>query len=156
LFRVAVLTCRGIRRSEARRRRVENSLAKDAPTKIVEGGSTLDEVISSLPLPDRTAIVLKFIEDRTYLEVGRALGTTEDAARMRVQRLLARLKRKLGYVPAILPLNWLVPPDHLSQNLPVPRSRLHLKLPAVASSAALLIGASWFGAKAFLPTANQS
>lgn len=55
----------------------------------------LDDLLDSLPDRDRTAVLLRFFEGRSYAELGAALGLTEDAARMRVDRALARLARLL-------------------------------------------------------------
>ncbi len=52
----------------------------------------LDEGIEKLGEPDRTAIVLRFLESRPLAEVGRQLGVSEDAAGMRVSRALERLR----------------------------------------------------------------
>jgi RNA polymerase sigma factor (sigma-70 family) len=61
----------------------------------------LDEVINDLGTEDRNAIVLRFFEERDYRSIGEVLGTSEDAARMRVSRAIdkmgALLKRR-GFV----------------------------------------------------------
>src|SRR5688500_11651108 len=54
----------------------------------------LDEAIDRLPERDRTAIVLRFIERRGFAEMGAALQVSTDAARMRVERALERLRRR--------------------------------------------------------------
>jgi RNA polymerase sigma factor (sigma-70 family) len=51
----------------------------------------LDDVMHELDPEDRTAVVLRFFEDRSLKEVGAALGLTENAARMRVERSLEKL-----------------------------------------------------------------
>jgi RNA polymerase sigma factor (sigma-70 family) len=51
----------------------------------------LDDTIDKLPEPDRTAILLRFFEQRDFRGIGQALGSTEDAARMRVTRALEKL-----------------------------------------------------------------
>ena len=51
----------------------------------------LDDAISQLPQEDRTAILLRFFEKRDFRSVGETLGSTEDAARMRVNRALEKL-----------------------------------------------------------------
>jgi hypothetical protein len=45
---------------------------------------------------DRAAIVLRFLEQRDLDAVGRALGTTEDAAQKRMGRALEKLRTILG------------------------------------------------------------
>jgi RNA polymerase sigma factor (sigma-70 family) len=52
----------------------------------------LDEAMESLDPPDRTAILLRYFEDKSLREVGRTLGTSEDAAQKRVSRALDELR----------------------------------------------------------------
>src|SRR5262249_12459871 len=52
----------------------------------------LDEAITKLGRDDRTAILLRFFEQRDFRSVGQALGSNEDAARMRVNRALEKLQ----------------------------------------------------------------
>lgn len=56
----------------------------------------LDEAIGELPERDRDAVVLRFIEARPFREIGATLRLTEDAARMRVERALEKLRAALG------------------------------------------------------------
>ena len=53
----------------------------------------LDRAIAGLNEKDRHAIVLRFFENRSLGEVGSALNANEDAARMRVNRALEKLRR---------------------------------------------------------------
>lgn len=55
----------------------------------------LDEAVNQLPSEDRNAILLRFFEQRPYNAVGELLGTTEEAARKRVDRALHKLQRWL-------------------------------------------------------------
>jgi RNA polymerase sigma factor (sigma-70 family) len=57
----------------------------------------LDDVMHELSPEDRTAVVLRFFEGRNLREVGHALGLTENAARMRVDRALERLRWALSH-----------------------------------------------------------
>jgi len=52
----------------------------------------LDEAMEALDPPDRTAILLRYFEDKSLREVGRALGTSEDTAQKRVSRALDLLR----------------------------------------------------------------
>jgi RNA polymerase sigma factor (sigma-70 family) len=56
----------------------------------------LDEVMDLLPAPDRDAVLLHFFEGRTFIEVGSILSLSADAARMRVNRALERLRAGLA------------------------------------------------------------
>ncbi len=55
----------------------------------------LDEALDHLNPADRDALLLRFFEQKSLAEVGRALGSNEDAARKRVGRALERLRAHL-------------------------------------------------------------
>ena len=55
----------------------------------------LDEVIDGLARDDRDAVLLRYFEERPFAEIGRMLRVSEDAARMRVQRALEKLRASL-------------------------------------------------------------
>jgi RNA polymerase sigma factor (sigma-70 family) len=52
----------------------------------------LDEGLAQLNEKDRQAVLLRFFERKSFLEVGAMLGANEDAARMRVTRALKSLR----------------------------------------------------------------
>src|SRR5262249_38376019 len=52
----------------------------------------LDEAVESLDAPDRTAILLRYFENKSLREVGAALGTSDDAAQKRVDRAVGQLR----------------------------------------------------------------
>jgi len=56
----------------------------------------LDGVMDELPDADRTAVLLRFFEQRSFAEIGAALNLSEDAARMRVDRALEKLHQLLS------------------------------------------------------------
>lgn len=56
----------------------------------------LDEAIHSLPKSDQTVLIQRFLQRRSHREVGRTLGISEDAAKMRSQRSLDRLRKALA------------------------------------------------------------
>ncbi len=85
-------------RSERRRRECETLSTEMNPNEldhplVVEH---LEEAMSQLKEDDRCAIVLRYFEDRNLREIGRELGISEDAARMRVNRALSKLKNSFG------------------------------------------------------------
>ena len=51
----------------------------------------LDGAINQLGEEDRAAILLRFFEQRDFRSVGAVLGTSEDGARMRVNRAVEKL-----------------------------------------------------------------
>ena len=52
----------------------------------------LEDAMQSLDETDRTAVLLRFFEQRSLREVGAAIGASEDAAQKRVSRALERLR----------------------------------------------------------------
>jgi RNA polymerase sigma factor (sigma-70 family) len=52
----------------------------------------LDEVMHELKEADREAILLRYFENRPFAEIGGKLGLNENAARMRVDRALEKLR----------------------------------------------------------------
>lgn len=87
-----------VRRTERRRQKREeealqmNALQNDSAGRLEQVTPILDDAISQLPNEDRVAILLRFFERRDFRSIGSALGTTEDAARMRVNRALQKLE----------------------------------------------------------------
>lgn len=53
---------------------------------------TIDEAIQELGERDREAVLLRFFENRPFAEIGAVLRVSEDAARMRVERALDKLR----------------------------------------------------------------
>jgi RNA polymerase sigma factor (sigma-70 family) len=94
---VAATLMRGERRRRARERQaVEmNALQDHAEANLTLVAPILDEAINQLGAADRTAILLRFFEQRDFRSVGQALGSNEDAARMRVNRALEKLHHLL-------------------------------------------------------------
>ena len=56
----------------------------------------LDEAMARLSDVDRNAIVMRYMEDATFPEVGQKLGLSEDAARKRVGRAMMKLRGLLA------------------------------------------------------------
>ncbi len=92
-----------LRRDEGRRRARETAAA--AEQDLAEGSGpladwgrvrpVLDEAVNDLPPFDREAVLLRFFANRPFGEVGRQLGLSENAARMRVERALGKLQEAL-------------------------------------------------------------
>lgn len=94
---VAATHLRGERRRQSRERQaVEmNALQGNADTDFSLLAPILDEAINELGEADRTAILLRFFEQHDFRSVAQALGSNEDAARMRVNRALEKLESLL-------------------------------------------------------------
>jgi RNA polymerase sigma factor (sigma-70 family) len=56
----------------------------------------LDDALRDLADADREAVLLRFFEQRPFAEIGAALNVTDDAARMRVDRALEKLRALLA------------------------------------------------------------
>jgi RNA polymerase sigma factor (sigma-70 family) len=63
----------------------------------------LDEALIGLRDKDRDALVLRFMEKKSFREVGDALGTTEDNAQKRVTRALEKLRSFFGRRGHLIP-----------------------------------------------------
>ena len=96
---VASKTMRGERRRQSRERQaVEmNALQNHSEADLTLIAPILDEAINQLGEADRTAVLLRFFEQRDFRSVGEALGSNEDAARMRVTRALEKLHSLLEH-----------------------------------------------------------
>ena len=53
----------------------------------------LDEALSHLGDADRTAVIMRFLQGKTFAQVGSAMGASEDASRKRVERALEKLRK---------------------------------------------------------------
>jgi RNA polymerase sigma factor (sigma-70 family) len=56
----------------------------------------LDRVMDALNTADRDAVLLRYFENRPFAEIGASLRISEDAARMRVERALDKLRTLLA------------------------------------------------------------
>jgi RNA polymerase sigma factor (sigma-70 family) len=84
---------RGERRRQAREKQVVfmESMPDHTQANLALVAPILDEAINVLSDEDRTAVLLRFFEQLDFRAVGAALGSTEDAARMRVARAVEKL-----------------------------------------------------------------
>lgn len=85
-------------RSEQRRRQREKlavTMNTDEPNPSVVAAH-LESTMDQLKSDDRDVLVLRFFEDRTLRDIGHELGLSEDAARMRVNRALEKLRGVFG------------------------------------------------------------
>ena len=103
-YHIAAKAVRGERRRQSREREaVEmHTLQDDSAANWRQIAPILDEAITQLDSDDRTAILLRFFEQRDFRTVGEVLGSTEDAARMRVNRALEKLRSLLTHRGVIL------------------------------------------------------
>jgi predicted DNA-binding protein (UPF0251 family) len=104
LLTVVNLACKAALRSESNRRFCETEAAK---MRSMTGQSSelaqweqfsphLDEMVERLGKADRSALMLRFYEQKSYAEVAEALGISEEAARKRVSRATDKLRTMLA------------------------------------------------------------
>jgi RNA polymerase sigma factor (sigma-70 family) len=99
LYRATRLTAANFLRTEIRRQKREQEaymqslLNEPEPEVWPQIAPLLDAAMERLGDKDRSAIVLRFFENRNLREVGLALGTGEGAAKMRVNRALEKLRK---------------------------------------------------------------
>jgi RNA polymerase sigma factor (sigma-70 family) len=98
-YNVAVPLLRAQRRRQSREREAAymHALPDDSQSDLLQITPMLDEAITRLGNEDRTAIMLRFFERRDFRSIGEALGSNEDAARMRVNRALSKLHGLLAH-----------------------------------------------------------
>lgn len=96
---IAALTMRRERRRKAREKEAtamhNDSSQEHTAAEWSRIGPMLDRLVDDLGEVDRRAILLRFIEHRSFAEVGTTLGLSENAARMRVDRALDKLRAML-------------------------------------------------------------
>lgn len=101
LHRHTCFIAANVMRSERRRQLREQQAVQMKALHDVSGpefsrlAPIIDRAIDDLEEPDRKAILLRFYEQRDFRGVGKAIGTSEDAARMRVNRALEKLESAL-------------------------------------------------------------
>jgi RNA polymerase sigma factor (sigma-70 family) len=92
---VAATVMRAQRRRQSRERQAVEMNTLQSESNLAKTGPILDETINQLGAQDRAAILLRFFEQRDFRSIGAALGSNEDAARMRVKRALEKLHELL-------------------------------------------------------------
>jgi uncharacterized protein (TIGR03435 family) len=99
LYQTARLTAANYLRGEIRRQKREQEAYMQSILNEPESEAwrqispMLDDAMGRLGGKDRNAIVLRFFENKNLSEVGVAMGASEDAAKMRVNRALEKLRK---------------------------------------------------------------
>jgi RNA polymerase sigma factor (sigma-70 family) len=96
---------RAAMRAKIRRQRHERAAAKGEVAEMNvqtecekdEVARVLDDALAGLSTSDRDAIVLRYLEASSFVDIGKSLGISEEAARKRVDRGLGRLRRVLAH-----------------------------------------------------------
>jgi RNA polymerase sigma factor (sigma-70 family) len=105
LLRATHYACLHLRRAESRRKRHEKKVAtmtpatdKPGPTRHASDpdwekvAPLLDEAVATLGGTTRSAVVLRFFENKSYKEVAQRLSISEPSARQRVSRAVTQLR----------------------------------------------------------------
>lgn len=99
LYQTARLTAANFIKGEFRRQRreqeayMQSTLREPEPETWTHIAPLLDEAMGTLGETDRTAVVLRYFENRTAAEIGVTLRLTEETARKRVNRALEKLRK---------------------------------------------------------------
>lgn len=149
-----------LRRSELRRAAHERAaavelLATEAPvaTQAVEWDALrplLDAALDELREADREAVLLRYFNNCTFAEVGRQLGTGENAARMRVERALDKLHgilRRKGLAGGVAALGAAMTKNAVAA---APAELAAAVTPAATAAGSIAAGAGVGGAAALL------
>jgi RNA polymerase sigma factor (sigma-70 family) len=97
LYQVTRRTAIDVVRKESRRQ-VREQIAVEMSTMNATSNDwtqikpLLDEAMAALDETDRAAVLLRYFENKNLREVGKALGTSDDAAQKRVSRAMDRLR----------------------------------------------------------------
>lgn len=97
LHRDTCYAARTLMRSERRRQQRErqamamSAIEDHSDSNLAQLAPLLDDAIEELRAEDRTAILLRFFEQRDFRSIGEALGSNEEAARKRVTRAVEKL-----------------------------------------------------------------
>ena len=96
LYQVARRSAIDVVRRESRRQARERLAVEMAAMNTASDWSQieplLDDAMGALDETDRTAVLLRYFENKSLREVGEALGTSDDAAQKRVSRAVERLR----------------------------------------------------------------
>jgi RNA polymerase sigma factor (sigma-70 family) len=110
LYRTACFVSGSALKQEYRRQRREQeaymqSTLNEAGTDVAwqQMSPLLEEAMLRLGQTDRDAVVLRFFEGRSLNEVGTALGTSEDAAKKRVNRAVEKLRGLFAKGGVVIP-----------------------------------------------------
>jgi RNA polymerase sigma factor (sigma-70 family) len=146
LYRAVHFAAVNLQRSEARRKHWEKEAASmNNPGEELPGNSAnefasalphVDNAMAALGEKDRTALILRFLQQKSLRDVGTSMGTSEEAAKKRVSRALEKLRALLARRGVVVPVAALA--IGLSQ-LPLfaAPAAFRASLPAIVANAAI-------------------
>ena len=98
LCRATRYACAEVLRNQRRRQQreqeayMQSTLNETTSNNWAQIAPLLDDALGKLGQKDHDALVLRFFENKNFADVGAALGASEDAAKMRVDRALEKLR----------------------------------------------------------------
>lgn len=95
---VAAKTLRGQRRWQNREAEANAAYAIPDPNDALaqETRTAIDDALYELGEKDRAVLLLRFFEERSHADIAAALGSSENAVRMRTERALEKLRSRLA------------------------------------------------------------
>ncbi len=151
LHRTALLNASNALRKESRRRRkledysneMKSAMTtpEDAEAIWEEAVPMLDKAIDELPDGQRKVVLMRFFEERSFKDIGMAIGKGEDAGRKRLTKALEKLSKLLKGRGVVLPATaiaaFLTKQAHSSVSSTTVHSISQSAIAAVASSSTL-------------------
>lgn len=124
LYVTALRTAKSLARHERNRQKHELDAASQPKPRHESHGDLLS-AIARLGRTEQQLLLLKHVQGMTYEEVGKELGLTQDATRMRINRVHTKLRQKLGesYSVAALITSFSQESSHLHWSQPTALTR---------------------------------
>ena len=133
---------------------MQDLAASSEPDKIME---QLEPALSELDEDDRGALVLRYLENRSLREVGEELRISEDAARMRVNRALEKLRNIFGRRGvAVTSVVLLAALSSTNASAAVPAGLVASTISAATATSATITTLSWLTSKTIAAIACAS
>jgi RNA polymerase sigma factor (sigma-70 family) len=140
-FAAAEALRKNLRRTKHERRAAQGSVeAEIGSDEINVAAARIDEALALLATADREVLILRFYQEASFAEIGVALGISEEAARKRTHRALARMKKMLRRSAAMLAAIPLLIGSRLARAVPPAPPGLAQAVAAQAAGRAGLAG----------------
>lgn len=96
MYRAACQECRNAIRSEIRRKDRELNYVAATEPHFEELESTLHDALDQLKDSEREVLLLRFWQDLPHAQIASLLGLSESGARMKIERAIQQMRKKLG------------------------------------------------------------
>ena len=112
LYNASRYVAANINRQERRRQRIEMTALQNSSSSVLPSNPLWEQVephfhdaLNRLKPAEREAILLRFVQQQSFAEVGGSLGISENTARMRVTRALEKIRTYFGKVGVAVTLS---------------------------------------------------